>query len=151
LVSVRLQLREIEDIRSVKVEEKFKLQGYSITLDGVDNVFGPNYKSRVGKITVESESGSTITLAPEKRFYPVQDMVTTEASINSNIFRDIYIVLGDKQDNGSWVLRTYIKPFVVWIWIGAIVMSLGGILSLSDRKYRLAFVRKKNRMEAYFT
>jgi cytochrome c-type biogenesis protein CcmF len=141
---------EIEDIRTVKLNEPFKVSKYEINLKRVDSIVGPNYQTKVGLIIVNKDGSGWIKLMPEKRFYPVQDMATTEASINTNLFRDLYVVLGDQQDDGSWVVRTYIKPFVVWIWIGALVMSFGGVLSLSDRKYRLGFVNKRNKKEELF-
>ena len=77
-------------------------------------------------------------LYPEKRFYPVAGMPTTEAAIDYRLLRDVYVVIGDDQDDGGWVLRTYIKPFAGWIWAGCLIMALGGGLSLSDRRFRVA-------------
>ena len=77
-------------------------------------------------------------LRPEKRFYPVAQMPTTEAAIDYNLLRDVYVVIGDEQANGGWVVRTYVKPLTNWIWIGCALMALGGVLSLSDRRYRVA-------------
>ena len=65
-------------------------------------------------------------------------MPTTEAAISNGVFRDLYVVIGDAQDNGGWAVRTYIKPFANWIWGGTIIMALGGLLSLTDRRYRVA-------------
>jgi cytochrome c-type biogenesis protein CcmF len=77
-------------------------------------------------------------LYPEKRVYPVQAMPTTEAALDYGFFRDIYLVIGDPQDNGGWAIRGYWKPLANWLWIGAALMALGGLLSLSDRRYRVA-------------
>jgi cytochrome c-type biogenesis protein CcmF len=82
---------------------------------------------------------------PEKRVYPVAQMPTTEAGIRNGILRDVYVVLGDPQDNGGWAVRTYIKPFANWIWGGAILMALGGIISLTDRRLRVAAGAAKRR------
>ena len=76
-------------------------------------------------------------LTPEKRFYPVAQMPTTEAAIDYGFFRDVYLVLGDQQPGGGWAVRSYIKPFANWIWIGALVMAAGGIVSLTDRRFRV--------------
>ena len=65
-------------------------------------------------------------------------MPTTEAAIQNGIFRDIYLVIGDEQQNGGWAVRTYIKPFASWIWLGSALMAIGGLVSLSDRRYRVA-------------
>jgi cytochrome c-type biogenesis protein CcmF len=74
----------------------------------------------------------------EKRIYPVAQMPTTEAGIRNGILRDVYVVLGDPQTGGGWAVRTYIKPFANWVWGGAILMALGGFISLSDRRLRVA-------------
>jgi cytochrome c-type biogenesis protein CcmF len=78
------------------------------------------------------------TLFPEKRFYPVAGMPTTEAAIDLGAFRDLYLVIGDPQAGGGFAVRGYIKPFANWIWGGALLMALGGILSLTDRRFRVA-------------
>jgi cytochrome c-type biogenesis protein CcmF len=87
-------------------------------------------------------------LLPEKRFYPVQRMPTTEAAIDSGLTRDLYVVLGDPQPQGGYAVRIYVKPFANWIWIGSIVMALGGLLSLTDRRYRVGVARRKTAVAA---
>jgi len=77
-------------------------------------------------------------LFPEKRFYPVAAMPTTEAAIKNGVLRDLYVVIGDPQQGGGYAVRTYIKPFANWIWGGAILMAFGGLISLSDRRLRVA-------------
>ena len=72
-------------------------------------------------------------------------MPTTEAAIDYNLLRDVYVVIGDAQSGGGWAVRTYIKPLTNWIWIGAGLMSLGGILSLSDRRFRVAAGARKSK------
>ena len=86
------------------------------------------------------------TLHPEKRNYPVAQMPTTEAGIDSGFLRDVYVVIGDVQSNGGWAVRTYIKPLANWIWGGVIIMGLGGFLSLTDRRYRVAAGARKARV-----
>jgi cytochrome c-type biogenesis protein CcmF len=76
-------------------------------------------------------------LRPEKRFYEVQAMATTEAGIDRGFTRDLYVALGERQADGAWAIRTYIKPFANWIWLGALVMAAGGVVSLTDRRYRV--------------
>ena len=85
---------------------------------------------------------------PEERSYPVQAMPTTEAAIDNGLLRDIYLVIGDPQTNGGWAVRTYIKPFASWLWGGALLMAFGGLLSLSDRRYRVAAGARKERVPA---
>jgi len=85
------------------------------------------------------QNGQMIAMMyPEKRFYPVAKMPTTEAGIDYRFLRDVYVVLGDTQDGGSWTMRSYLKPFANWIWAGAALMAFGGLLSLSDRRLRTA-------------
>jgi cytochrome c-type biogenesis protein CcmF len=126
-----------EDIRVVMPDENWSVGQFDLTLTDVRAVSGPNYQANVADIIL-SQNGATITmLNPEKRFYTVAKMPTTEAGIDYRLFRDVYIVLGDRQDNGGWTVRTYIKPLANWIWAGAMIMALGGLLSLSDRRLRL--------------
>ncbi len=139
---------QVEDIRVAKVGESFEVGGYQITLADVEHVEGPNYFSTMGKMVVSKNGKPVATLFPEKRVYPVEAMPTTEAAIDNGIWRDLYLVIGDEQDNGGWAVRTYIKPFANWIWGGAILMALGGLLSLSDRRYRVAAGARKQRIAA---
>ena len=126
-----------EDIRVVMPNDKWSVGQFDFTLSTVRTVLGPNYQADVAEIIL-SQNGTTISvLNPEKRFYPVAKMPTTEAGIDYRLLRDVYIVLGDSQDNGGWTVRTYIKPLANWIWAGAIIMAFGGFLSLSDRRLRL--------------
>jgi cytochrome c-type biogenesis protein CcmF len=83
-------------------------------------------------------------LTPEKRFYPVQRMPTTEAGIDRGLARDLYIVIGDQQEDGGWVVRSFLKPMANWIWLGAIIMALGGTLSLTDRRFRMAAASRRD-------
>jgi cytochrome c-type biogenesis protein CcmF len=129
---------ETEDIRVVQMGESFTHDGYEITLADVRRVEGPNYISTMGVMEVARNGRHVATLNPEKRVYPVAGMPTTEAGIDYGVLRDVYLVLGDPQQGGGWAVRTYIKPFVNWLWAGTIIMSLGGLLSLSDRRYRVA-------------
>ncbi|MDE0765311.1 MAG: heme lyase CcmF/NrfE family subunit [Amylibacter sp.] len=128
---------ESEDIRIAKVGERFEVSGYTFQFDDIKKINGKNYTADVGNISVFFDGRLVATLKPEKRFYPVQRMPTTEAGINSTLTRDLYIALGDAQGDG-WTIRTYVKPFAVWIWIGCMVMAMGGILSMSDRRLRIA-------------
>jgi cytochrome c-type biogenesis protein CcmF len=133
----------VEDIRVAQLDVPFEVHGYEMVLRSVDNVNGPNYVATRAIIDVAHEGEFLATLAPEKRFYPVAQMPTTEAAIHQNWKRDLYLVIGDEQDNGGWAVRTYIKPFANWLWMGCALMALGGILSLSDRRYRVAAGAKK--------
>ncbi|MEO1293305.1 MAG: heme lyase CcmF/NrfE family subunit, partial [Pseudomonadota bacterium] len=129
-----------EDVRLAAAGERFVSGGYEIEFQGVQRVNGPNYIADRAVIRFAPE-GTPIEngafLFPEKRFYPVQRTPTTEAGIRSGLLDDVYVTLGDRRDDGRWAVRTYVKPFANWIWIGALVMSLGGLISLTDRRHRV--------------
>ncbi|WP_316013197.1 heme lyase CcmF/NrfE family subunit [Roseobacter sp. HKCCA0434] len=134
---------EREDIRTIAVGESFELGGYTFLLEDVREGRGPNYLTNYGTVTVRKGGAVVAVLNPEKRFYPVQRMPTTEAGIQSGVLRDLYVSLGDRQPDGRWAMWTWIKPFANWIWAGAIIMSLGGCLSLSDRRYRVGAASRR--------
>ncbi|WP_120502506.1 heme lyase CcmF/NrfE family subunit [Roseovarius sp. EL26] len=134
---------EAEDIRVTHIGERFEVAGYGLTLRDVREVDGPNYVAVVADIVLDQKGENLTVLTPEKRIYPVAGMPTTEAAIDNGFFRDVYVVIGDPQANNAWVVRTYYKPFANWIWGGAILMALGGTLSLSDRRYRVAAGAKR--------
>jgi len=136
---------EVEDIRVVQVGETFDVAGFTLTLEDVREIDGPNYDSTQGVVSLAQDGQEIATLYPEKRFYPVAKMPTTEAAIDIGFWRDVYVVVGDPQDNGGWAVRTYYKPLANWIWGGSILMALGGALSLSDRRYRVAAGARKTR------
>ncbi|MDZ4394464.1 heme lyase CcmF/NrfE family subunit [Cypionkella sp.] len=127
-----------EDIRTVKIGESFALGEYEVTLQAVNDVAGPNYTSIMADLLVRKAGVTVASLHPEKRVYPVAGMPTTEAAIDLGVFRDLYLVIGDAQDDGGYAVRSYIKPFANWIWGGALLMALGGFFSLSDRRFRVA-------------
>jgi len=126
-----------KDIR-MDVGASKEIGGYTFRFDGSRNISGANYNAMEGKIVV-SQSGREITvLKPQKRIYTVQRNPMTEAAIDPGLFRDLYVALGEPLDSGAWSVRIYHKPFIRWIWLGAILMALGGLLAVSDRRYRLA-------------
>jgi cytochrome c-type biogenesis protein CcmF len=113
--------------------------GYEFKFNGVTNVEGPNYIAGRAEIAVSRNGQEIETMYPEKRNYTASGNVMTETAIDSGIFRHLYISLGEPiGDGGGWSVRVYYKPFVGWIWGGAILMALGGGLALSDRRYALA-------------
>jgi cytochrome c-type biogenesis protein CcmF len=138
---------EIEDIRVVKIGDTYSAGSYKFTLNNVINKNGPNYVSTMGLLDVLDKNNNFITtLKPEKRFFPTQSITTTEAAIDNGLTRDIYVVLGSEQNKSEWVIRTYIKPFVNWIWLGAFILSLGGILSIVDKKLRIGIASRKEHL-----
>ena len=127
----------VEDIRAVKPGEAFPVAGYELRFDGETDARGPNYTIQRATVTVFRGGREIGTLHPEKRVYDVQGMATTEAGIDRGVTRDLYVALGDPQADGAWALRTYVKPFSNWIWAGAFLMAAGGVVSLTDRRYRI--------------
>src|SRR5260370_42428018 len=85
---------------------------------------------------------------PEKRFFPVQQMPTSMTAIHTNLLADLYVALGDSDGNGGWTVRAYWKPLVPWIWLGAVLMALGGLVSLSDRRWRVGIAPRRARPAA---
>ncbi|MDC3129492.1 heme lyase CcmF/NrfE family subunit [Paracoccaceae bacterium] len=136
---------EKEDIRVVSIGSSWNVGSYDLKLDDVVEVRGPNYFSTMGIIAVSKKGSELITLRPEKRNYPIAQMPTTEAAIDYRISRDLYVVLGDQQSKNAWTVRTYLKPFANWIWGGCAMMALGGILSLTDRRLRIAAGGKREK------
>jgi cytochrome c-type biogenesis protein CcmF len=135
----------VEDIRVAKLNEPFTVGAYELELTGVNRVQGPNYFSTMGDVILRTEGKEIALMHPEKRNYPVAQMPTTEAAIDYRFLRDVYVVIGDPQKGGGWTLRTYIKPLANWVWGGVLLMAFGGMLSLSDRRFRIAAGESKRR------
>jgi cytochrome c-type biogenesis protein CcmF len=137
-----------EDIRVAQVGERFAVGAYEVELRSVEEIEGPNFISERAEMAVWRDGREVAVVHPEKRFYPVAQMPTTEAGIDNGFLRDLYLVIGDRQADGGYAVRTYIKPLSNWIWGGAILMALGGLLSLSDRRLRVAAGADKARAPA---
>lgn len=127
------------------------LQGYEFVFKDVSEYAGPNYTADVGHIDVYQKGHKVASLAAEKRFYPVQRNVMTEAGIDSGFTRDLFVAMGEQLKNGDWSLRIYVKPFINWIWLGAFIMAFGGVLSMSDKRYRMAKIVKKPKVKKIST
>ena len=121
---------EVEDIRKVEVGENYYIKSYQIVFKGVNYSVEKNFKKVSGSFDVFKSNKFVGTLLPEKRLYPSRDEVTTEASINPTLYNDFYMVLGNKLDENAWVVRTYIKPFISFIWVGVMLIALGGFFSV---------------------
>ncbi len=134
-----------QDLRMDK-NDVAKAGNLNFRFDGTQDIPGPNYMSTQGTFTVTSNGKVVAVLQPEKRFYPVQGSMMTEAAIQPGVVKDMYVSLGEPLENGAWSVRIYIKPFVQWIWAGAILMALGGVLALTDKRYRI--LNKKAAKEA---
>ncbi|SEW15060.1 cytochrome c-type biogenesis protein CcmF [Cognatiyoonia koreensis] len=129
---------QIEDIRVAQLDTPYEVGRYTFTLTDVQQLRGPNYVTTMADIAVQRGNGTPYTLNPENRFYPVANMPTTEAAIKNGFLQDVYVVIGEPQANGGYTVRVYIKPLANWIWGGSILMALGGLLSLTDRRLRVA-------------
>ncbi|MFL5169752.1 MAG: heme lyase CcmF/NrfE family subunit [Microvirga sp.] len=126
-----------ERIASVKPGQTLELRGYELRFDGLEERQGPNYRELAGRFTV-SRNGETIAvMEPAKRSFPARENATTEAALMTRGFSQLYLSLGDPGSDGAINVRLYHKPLVLLIWLGAVVMALGGALSLSDRRLRV--------------
>ncbi len=117
---------------------RLALGGYLFEFEGTRERTGPNYRAEQGTLRVRRGGEEVARLRPEKRHYPAQERPMTEAAIDPGLLRDLYVALGESLGDGAWALRVYIKPFVRWIWLGALMMAAGGLLAASDRRYRPA-------------
>lgn len=128
---------QVEDIRVADIGDTFRVGAYDVTLQDVRQARGPNYQTTLADIGIARDGRDVAVLTPEKRFYPVANVPTTEAAIRNGFLRDIYVVIGDAQEGGGFAVRVYIKPLANWIWGGSILMALGGLISLTDRRLRI--------------
>ncbi len=158
---------EIEDIRLANPGDTIPLGPYEVRFESVDRLplgapfnavqcgatgestikggEGRNFRTEYGRFTLLKDGEAIRQLCPEKRFYPVQQMPTTEAAIDPGLTRDVYLVLGDQNEAGAWAVRSYYKPLANWIWIGSLIMAFGGLVSLTDRRYRVGAAARRSR------
>ncbi|MGE0745426.1 MAG: heme lyase CcmF/NrfE family subunit [Rhodospirillales bacterium] len=137
-----------EDIRIMRPGDVAPIGGYELRFDGAHPVRGPNYDAWQGLFVAQAGGREAATLRPEKRVYPAEGQSTTEAAIHTTWLADLYVVLGKAEADGAWSVRLYHNPLVPWIWVGAVVMALGGALSLSDRRHRVGAPRRAARAAA---
>ena len=128
--------------------DEYELQEYRFVLEAVNKTPGPNYMANEGVIRVFQNEEEVAELRPQKRIYQVQKMPMTEAGIDAGFFRDIYAALGEPIGDGSWAVRIYYKPFIRWVWLGPILMGIGGLLAASDRRYRMKRSLSSNKVES---
>jgi len=141
-------VKTYETERDVKMGpgDSTEIGGYSFKMTGLREVQGPNYVAAQGSIEISKGGTLLATLLPEKRIYRVQQNPMTEAAVDSNALRDLYISMGEQLPSGEWIVRVQHKPFIVWIWGGCLMMMAGGVLAMSDRRYR---VKKTARAAAH--
>jgi len=126
------QQRELAVTQGQSVE----LGRYAFRFDGSTHHVGPNYEADRGTVTVFEHDAPLTVMHPEKRAYASGGQVMTEAAIAAGFTRDLYVALGEPLGNGAWALRVHVKPFVRWIWAGALLMMLGGFVAATDRRFR---------------
>ena len=132
---------EVEKDVKMNPGDTVSLGQYRFVFNGVREQQGPNYVALIGDVDLLHKDKLQRKLGPEKRFYMASGMPMTEAAIDTGFLRDVYVSLGEPIErdklNGAWVVRVYLKPFVDWIWGGCLLMSLGGLLAICDRRYRV--------------
>jgi len=122
---------QIEKITRMKIEDQTKIEKYTIIFEKIDEIKGANYLALQGNFLVYDEEKNIITkLKPQNRFYPITNNFTTEASIHTNLLRDLYVVFGEGNLKDGWIVKFYYNPLVIWIWIGALIIFFGGIISI---------------------
>jgi cytochrome c-type biogenesis protein CcmF len=136
---------ESERIEVLHPGDSLPIAGYVLHLGEISKVDGPNFTADRADITVTRDGSVVTQMHPEKRFFPVQQMPTSVTAIHTNLLADLYVALGDSDGKGGWTLRAYWKPLVPWIWIGAVFMAAGGVISLSDRRWRVGIAARRAR------
>ncbi len=122
----------------VEVGQAITVDGYSVRLDRLTDVKGPNYDAVRGVFTLSRNGQVLSVLHPEKRLYRSNGQPMTEAAIDRSLARDVYVSMGEPLGGNAWAVRVHVKPWVNWIWLGCVLMGAGGILAASDRRYRRA-------------
>jgi cytochrome c-type biogenesis protein CcmF len=126
-----------ENILSMKINQATEVGGYNITLKDVAQVPGPNYDAERGTFQITYGGKPVTIMTAERRFYPLQKVQTNQTGIRTNLISNIYIALGEADNNGGWTVRMYYHPLAPWLWIGGFTMAFGGFVSLSDRRLRV--------------
>jgi cytochrome c-type biogenesis protein CcmF len=134
-VSVATVYERHDDVR-LDVGATHELGGYRFVFTAIEEVQGPNYDAQRATIDIFRNEKPVTRLFPEKRFYGSGGNPMTEAGIDGRLLRDLYVSLGEPVGEQTWVMRVYYKPFIRWVWLGALLMALGGVLSALDRRYR---------------
>jgi cytochrome c-type biogenesis protein CcmF len=134
---------EVERDVRMALGDTITVNGFTLRFDGTTEVQGPNYRAMRGAFDVTRNGERFTTLNPEKRLYNAGGQPMTDAAIKKMVTGDLYVSLGESVDGGAWSVRVYHKPFVTWIWAGFLLMAIGGLTALSDRRYRIAVRREE--------
>jgi cytochrome c-type biogenesis protein CcmF len=132
VVSLNSEERDVRMVPGQTVE----LSGYTVFYQDTTHVDGPNYSAERAEVRILKGNDLVSVLYPEKRVYFSQANPMTEAGIDPGLFRDLYVALGESLGEGAWAMRIQYKPLIRWIWLGALLMSIGGLLAASDKRYR---------------
>ncbi len=136
---------DTEALAILPIGADLPLSGYVLHFDGVTQAQGPNYTADRASITVRRNGAFVAVMQPERRLFPLQDQTTSMTAIRTNLMADLSIALGEPDPSGGWTIRAYWKPLIPWLWIGAVIMAFGGMVSLSDRRWRVAAVTRAKR------
>ena len=127
----------IETDRALTPGESIEVGAFEFEMRELRDVQGPNYSAIEAVIDIRNDGEHVSTVRPQKRQYLVQKNWMTEAGIDASWNKDLFVALGDQLGNGAWSVRVQYKPMIRFIWFGALVMALGGLIAISDRRYRL--------------
>jgi cytochrome c-type biogenesis protein CcmF len=128
---------EVEKDVRLAIGETVQVGPYKVEFKKVEGVQGPNYEGVAGRFEVTRDGQPVAVMEPEKRFYKTTQQTMTEAAIDHGLSRDVYVSLGNMIDDKTWEVRLQVKPFINWIWLGCVIMALGGVFAISDRRYHL--------------
>jgi len=130
--------------RDVRMQEHqaVKLMDYEFTLESLQKVKGPNYMADEAHIRMNYKGSALSDMLPQKRHYFARGNVMTEVALDAGLFRDVYVAMGEPVDGNAWAMRVHIKPFIRWIWLGALMMAFGACLAVADKRYRKRIVQK---------
>ena len=132
-----------ERIETLRAGDNLQIAGRTLHFVGVTEGNVENYQVQRAEIVVDRPGSAPFTVHPERRWYPIAGSMTTNTSISTNGFGDLYLALGDPDGKGGWVLRAYYNPLVPWVWFGAVLAALGGLVSLSDRRLQMRLPRSR--------
>jgi len=124
--------------------ESYQMADYRFEFVEAGQIEGPNYTADATRFRVFEGDREIALLQPEKRRYLARGSVMTEAAIDAGLFRDVYVSMGEPLENGAWGMRLQVKPFMRWVWLGAIFMSIGGVMAMLDKRYRRVKSPSKN-------
>jgi cytochrome c-type biogenesis protein CcmF len=134
-----------ESIKRMLPGDHVQVAGYDLQLAAVTDIAGPNYRAERAEIVVTRDGTEITRLYPERRFYPVQNQRTSETAIRTTGLGDLYVVLSDDESGNGHAVRIYHNPLAPWIWGGAMLMVIGGLISLTDRRFRIGAAARRTR------